>query len=108
VNVKQKVENMLGIRTTGSIIVTSIRNTYLRNGTLSTRGVNEVHWLAIFWWADLELHIVLLRMNGSITSKEDYVISITSGSGRRTRRRADTLEGEQLENCDRKENEKKL
>jgi hypothetical protein len=87
VNVKQKVENMLGIGIAGSIRVASILNTYLRNGTLSTRGVNRVHWLAIFWWADLELHIVLLKMNGSITSEEHYVISVTFGSGRRTIRR---------------------
>jgi hypothetical protein len=78
---------MLGIRIAGSIKVASILNTYLRNGTLSTRGVNEVYWLAIFWWADLELHIALLRRNGSITSEEHYVISVTFGSGRRTRRR---------------------
>jgi hypothetical protein len=87
VNLKQKVENMQGIRITGSIRMASIWNTYLINGTLSTRGVNGVHRLAIFWWTNLEFYIVLLRMNGSITSEEHYVISVTFRSGKRTRRR---------------------
>jgi hypothetical protein len=79
---------MSGIITAGFVRVASIWNTYLkRNRTLSTRGVNGVHWLAILWWSELELHIVLLRINGAVTSKEHYVISVTSGSGRRTRRR---------------------
>jgi hypothetical protein len=75
------------IRIPGSLRAASIRNSYLKSSALTARGVNGEHWLAIFWWADLELHVVLLKVNKSITAEEHYIILVNSRTGRRTRRR---------------------
>jgi hypothetical protein len=69
------------IRIAGSLRMASIRNSYLRSRALTARGVNEEHWLAIFWWVALELHVVLLKVNGSLIAKEHYIISVNSGTG---------------------------
>jgi hypothetical protein len=78
---------MPGIRTAGSLRAASLRTTYLRSSAITARGVNGEHWLAIFWWEGLELHVVLLRVNGAITAEEHYIITVASRTGRRTRRR---------------------
>jgi hypothetical protein len=64
-----------------------LRNSYLRSRALNTRGVNGKNWLAIFLWEALELHVLLLRLNGNVTAEEHYVISVTTGNSRRVRRR---------------------
>jgi hypothetical protein len=75
------------IRIVGSIRVASIRNSYLKSSALTAKGVSGEHWLAIFWWAALKLHVVLLKANGSITAEEHYIISVNSKTGQRTRQR---------------------
>jgi hypothetical protein len=77
---------MPNFRTPGSIRVSSLRNSYLRSRALNTRGVNGENWLAIFWWEALDLHVLLLRLNGNVTAEEHYVISVTTGNNRRVRR----------------------
>jgi hypothetical protein len=52
-----------------------LRNSYLKSRALNTRGVDGKNWLAVFWWEGLELHVVLLRLNGIVTAEEHYVIS---------------------------------
>jgi hypothetical protein len=75
------------IRIGGSLRAASIQNSYLRSSALTARGVNGEHLLAIFWWAALELHVVLLKVNGSITAEGHYIISVNSRTGRMTHRK---------------------
>jgi hypothetical protein len=78
---------MPNFQTPGSVRVSSLRNSYLRSRALNTRRTDGENWLAIFWWEALELHVVLLRLNGSVTAEEHYVISVATGRNRRVRRR---------------------
>lgn len=72
-------------RSSGSIRAESIRQTYLRPRRLIRRGVFGENLLAITWWSDMELHVLLLRLNGHITGEMYLVIPMFTSRNERSR-----------------------
>lgn len=67
---------MSGHPTPGSIRVGALRRAFLQAQTLSLRGRNGLHWIAITWWEDVTLHLIHFSLNGTITNIEYTVLNI--------------------------------
>lgn len=60
----------------GSIRIAALRRAFLQTQTLSLRGKNGLHWIAITWWEGVTLHIIHFYLNGIISNIEYTIINI--------------------------------